>query len=135
MNCFHKITAVFFAILLLFSTSSFAINVHYCGDEIAGVSFDRNLAESAMEMHDMDSCKLELHSDNCCHTTNIVVHGQNELQQNSTQNLTPDQQVFVAVFFLTYYHNLFENLDQQVVPFKNYRPPLLVFDIQVRNDI
>ena len=49
-------------------------------------------------------------------------------------NLTFQQQVFVTAFSYSYV-NLFEGLDENIVPFKNYAPPLIVTDIQVLDQV
>ncbi|OSS39653.1 secreted protein [Christiangramia flava JLT2011] len=51
-----------------------------------------------------------------------------DLQMNSVESLTFDQQLFVATFTYSFV-NLFEVGDKETIPFANYTPPLLVKDI------
>jgi hypothetical protein len=57
-----------------------------------------------------------------------VVDGQDDLKTSYT-NLTFEQQAFVATFFYTYF-NLFDGLDKNIVPFRDYTPPYLIRDVQ-----
>lgn len=133
MKAIHKISACLLAMLLLFSTSAFAVNIHYCGEHFAGVSFFGTEMICGMEnMQVSENSSCHLHTESCCHIQKITVQGQNKLQATK-ENLTPYQQIFVAAFFITY-TDLFQNIEEQVIPFKNYTPPLLVKDIQVLDE-
>ncbi|OSS39630.1 hypothetical protein C723_1532 [Christiangramia flava JLT2011] len=48
----------------------------------------------------------------------------------AVNNLIFEQQTFVATFFYTYV-NLFEGLDENIVPFKDYSPPFIERDVQI----
>ena len=65
----------------------------------------------------------------CCKNELIVKKGQDELKA-SINSLSLDQQLFVASFIYSYL-NLFERLDTNTFPFKEYSPPLIVKDIHV----
>lgn len=133
MNSLHNISAYLLAALLLVSTSSFAVNIHYCDKELAGFSFDDSAMICDMENMEVKEHKsCDLHKDNCCHTKQVVVNGQDELQP-AKKSLASHQQIVVAAFVMTY-HNLFFNLEKQITPFKNYIPPLLVKDIHVMDE-
>ena len=64
----------------------------------------------------------------CCTDQQIVKEGQDDLK-TSFNKLTFEQQTFVATFFYTYI-NLFEGLDENIVPFKDYSPPFIERDVQ-----
>lgn len=44
-----KCTSLFLALLLLVSNVGLAFNVHYCGGEIAGISYSYNIAEASQK--------------------------------------------------------------------------------------
>lgn len=118
------------ALIVLYSTTSFAVNLHYCGKDLTNVSVLNSEKSCGMEMEKLpksDDCSLQ--KTDCCADECFVVNGQKELKQ-STDQLTFQQQVFTVRFFYTYL-NLFEGLDRQVIPFKNYTPPLLVKNLLV----
>jgi len=133
MKSLQFIALSFMAWLMLFSSSTFAMNLHFCGDELAGVSFGDLEMICEMTTHhspERDDCKF--HKKNCCHTQKFIKNGANELQ-NGEKSLMPHQQVFAAAFVLSYV-SLFQEQSQKDAPFKNYIPPLLVKDIHVLHE-
>ena len=68
----------------------------------------------------------------CCNNQTFVKEG-NDIFKKSTNILEVDTLVFLNTFIYTYI-NLFEGLDKNVVPFKQYRPPLLAKDILILNE-
>lgn len=70
---FRKSTTLLLAILILFSNLGLAINVHYCKDKIAGISFTTQVEEICVK--DVKSCcKVEETHDECC--SNKVIKAQ-----------------------------------------------------------
>ncbi len=65
----------------------------------------------------------------CCSDVEVVVEGQDDLEISFDQ-LTFDQQLFVASFVYTYI-DLFEGFDENRTPFKDKSPPPLIRDIQI----
>jgi hypothetical protein len=126
--------AVLMAFGVLLSTMSFTINNHYCGDELVSSALFFKADSCGMDMQKSskeDGCTIK--KDNCCSDVIVCVEGQKELNL-SYYNLRFEQQVFVASFFMSYI-NLFEGLDNNIVPFKNYSPPLLVKNIQILDEV
>lgn len=125
----HKISAVFMAALVLFTTMSFTVDVHYCGDYMVDFSLIQNARTCGMEAEQKtDDCKTIITEDSCCTDKQIIVEGQDNYKQ-SFDTLNFEQQTFVATFLYTYI-NLFEDLDTNIIPFRDYRPPFLIRDIQ-----
>lgn len=124
----HKTLAICMAILVLFTTMSFTVNMHYCGDSLVDLALFQNAQTCGMEQQQTDHCSEGISEDPCCTDKQVVIEGQDDLKI-SFDNLNFEQQVFVATFFYTYI-DLFEGLDTNVVPFRDYKPPLLIRDIQ-----
>ena len=126
---FHKITAATLATLVLFTTMSFTVDMHYCGDTLVDFSLFDKVETCGMEKQvPTKACGNELTEKSCCSELQIVMEGQEDLKLTfDTLNL--EQQVFVASFFYSYI-NLFEGLDENIIPFKDYNPPFLIRDIQ-----
>lgn len=116
------------ALLVLFSTVSFTVEKHYCGDVLVDVSVFSEVEKCGMEAVEM-AAKM-----NCCKDTVDVIEGQDELSVKTFNDLDFENQVFLASFTYTYL-NLFEGLSENIVPFKHYPPPNLVEDIQVLNQV
>ena len=122
------------AFVVLFSTMSFTINKHYCGDELVSSTLFLKGESCGMDMQkssEEDDCSIK--KDNCCTDVIICVEGQKELKLNY-YDLRFEQQVFVAAFMLSYM-NLFEGLPNNIVPFKNYSPPMLIKNIQILDEV
>lgn len=120
----HKAFSVLMVMLVLFSTVSFTIERHFCGDVLVGVSYFVEAEKCAMEI---------TQKRNCCKDEVNVIEGQDELQLESF-NYFEIHPEFLITFIYTYI-NLFEGLPKQVIPHKDYFPPNLVADIQVLDQV
>ena len=126
---FHKTISVALATLVLFTTMSFTVDMHYCGDSFIDFSVFQNAQTCGMEKKQSENdCHSEVQDDSCCSDKQIIVEGQDDLKI-TFDTLNFEQQVFVATFFHSYI-NLFDVLDSNIVPFRDYKPPLLIRDIQ-----
>lgn len=132
---FHKILACTMALVVVLSTMSFTVNMHYCGNTLVDVALNQSAKTCNTNMSFTADAALQFNkkTKGCCSDHNITVAGQDELKQNTLEQLTYNQQVFVATFMLAYV-NLFEGLPEQIIPFKDYTPPLLVTDINLINE-
>ena len=121
---FHKSASFAMAFLVLFSTVSFTVDKHFCGE----ILVDQAVFSEAKTcgMHAEVSSTTE---DKCCDEEKVVVEGQQELKV-SFDDLDLEQQIFVAAFSFSYL-DLFEGESQTETPIFHYKPPLLVYDIQV----
>ena len=116
------------ALLVLFSTVSFTIEKHFCGDVLVDVSMFVEAEKCAMEAMEI------LQKKTCCKDEVDVVKGQDKLKVSSFEDLDFEQQQFVTVFAYSYI-NGFESLPKQAIPNKDYSPPNLVADIQVLDQV
>lgn len=120
------------AFLVLFSTLSFSVDMHYCGDHLVDFSFSETLdtcmMKAEMSKPSNECAELEMDMD-CCSDVVVSMEGQDDLKI-SFDKLSFDQQLFIASFVYSYI-NLFEGLDANVVPFKDYAPPPLIRDVQI----
>lgn len=125
---FYKISSFCMALLVLFSTLSFTVESHYCGNLLVDTSLFGPAKSCGMDLSQTKSSKEDtLEGKNCCNNEQITVNGQNELNV-SFDNLTNDQQNFVALFVQAYI-NLFESLENKVSSLLEYPPPLIVKNI------
>ncbi len=126
---FHKIVSVCLATIVLFTTMSFTVDIHYCGEALVDFSVVHDVETCGMESEQpMNSCESGVSEKPCCSDKQVVIEGQDELKI-SFDTLSFEQQTFVATFFYSYV-NLFEDLDTNIVPFRDYAPPFLIRDIQ-----
>lgn len=125
-----KITAFLMALVVLISTMSFTISEHYCGDHLVDSALFSKAESCGMELEKPGPNKdCNVQKKNCCSDVVKQFEGQSELK-TQVINLNFEQQLVIASFIYSYI-NLFQGLDENIVPFKYYSPPLIVTDIQV----
>ena len=120
------------ALLVLFSTVSFTVEKHFCGNVLIDVSVFAKAEKCGMEA--LEKEQETITKKLCCKDEIEVIKGQDELKVSSINNLTLQQQLFITTFTFTYI-NLLEGLESQIVPHKDYSPPNLVADIQVLDQV
>ncbi|AUS05965.1 HYC_CC_PP family protein [Pseudotamlana carrageenivorans] len=123
----HKIMSVLMAFVVLFSTLSFTLNMHYCGDNLVETAIFHKAKGCGMEMQNPLTEGCSITKKNCCNDVQLLVDGQDELQLQ-LDKITFEQQVFIATFVYTYI-NLFEGLDNNVSSYEEYKPPLVIKEI------
>lgn len=125
---FQQITSLCLAFLVLFSTMSFTVDMHFCGKSLVDVSVLKKAATCGMEIQDnKTSDKHGLEKKSCCSDHTITVAGQENIKA-SFEKFTFGQQLFITAFTYSYL-NLYQSLESRIVPFKDYSPPLLVRDV------
>jgi len=118
------------ALLVLFSTLSFTVDSHYCGDTLVDSSLFGHAETCGMEVQQKSSSsECDITNKDCCSDEQLIVDGQDDLK-TSFDTLEKEQQLFVATFVYTYI-NLFEESQRNINSFRDYSPPPLVRDIQV----
>ena len=127
----HKTLAICMAFVVFFTTMSFSLEMHYCGNTMVDYSFFHNVENCGMEKAPLAStCENpKMSKKSCCSDEQIVFEGQDDLK-DTFDTLTFDQQVFVVSFTYSYI-NLFEGIPSKEVPHKEYPPPYVKQDVQV----
>lgn len=126
---FQKTISSVLALLVLVSTFSFTVDKHFCGNMLVDLAIFSEADTCGMDMQS----EMGLAEDSCCTNQKTAVEGQDELKI-SFNSLDLDQQIFLSTFTHTFI-NLFEGTPVEVIPFKDYSPPLLVADIQVLDQV
>ncbi|MDO5988475.1 hypothetical protein Q4Q39_13765 [Flavivirga amylovorans] len=128
----YKGFSMLLALLVLFSTVSFTIEKHFCGDVLVDISIFTEADKCAMEAYEIALEKVTKKP--CCKDVVDVIEGQNKLKFSSFEDLDFEKQQIIASYAYTYI-NLFEELPKLTIPHKNYSPPNLVTDIQVLDQV
>ncbi|MGA9590888.1 MAG: hypothetical protein WBV11_13755 [Salegentibacter sp.] len=124
--------SVLMAVLVLFSTFSFTVDMHYCGSTLVDRAIFSKAESCGMEMDTASKSPSEMkHAP--CSEKKVVVKGQKELK-HSLHDLDLHQQVFLAAFTYSYFEQ-FRAAPEKIIPFKDYSPPLLVTDIQLEDQV
>ncbi len=130
---FTKIVSFLLAVAILSTTTSFSMNAHYCCNEIVDIAIMSN-ARSCYETPQKTPLKKCTPEDqSCCNNKSFVKIGDNLQTVLFDYDYDYNSFVFLSTFFHTYV-NLFKGLKNQVVPFKQYVPPLVSKDIIVLHE-
>lgn len=128
-----KISAFLLATIVFFSTTSLGMNMHFCCDELVDTSIFTNVETCGMKDMGSDSKKCSLEeSAECCDTKTFTKNGHDDLYRVSF-DLDHNTIVFLQSFVITYI-NLFEGLQENIVPFIHHKPPLISKDIIVLHE-
>ena len=111
------------AFVVLCSTMSYTISMHYCGDTLVETALFQKAEGCGMEMQNPSSEDCAFIKKNCCNDEQFVVDGQDELKLQA-ESITFQQQVFIASFVYSY-SNLFEGLESTVPAYEDYKSPLV----------
>jgi hypothetical protein len=121
---FYKIMSLAMAFVVLFSTMSFTVNMHYCGDTLVETAIFHKAKGCGMEMEKPSTDGCSISNKSCCDDEQFVFDGQDELQLQ-VDKISFEQQIFVTSFVYTYV-NLFEGIENNVSSFEEYKPPLVI---------
>lgn len=124
---FQKIMSSLLAIVVLFSTMSFTIDIHYCGDTLVETAVFHKAEGCGMEMQNPQTKECSIAKKSCCTDEQLVIDGQDDLQL-SLKKISFEQQVFITSFVHTYI-SLFKDLEENVTLYTKYNPPLVIKDI------
>lgn len=131
---FYKITSTILAILVMLSTVLITVEKHYCGEFLIDVSFFNKAADCATVSNNCNEPITKIKKKKCCKDEIEHIQGQDKLQKKSASKITFKQVQFLLSFVCTY-HNIFNVLQKQLVPFRNYIPPDLTTNIQVLYEV
>lgn len=112
-----KTIAFTLAFLVLYSTLSFTVDKHYCGDFLVDVSFTGEAVGCGMEMDSKATTKKK----NCCKDETLNIEGQDELQLTSFNKITFEKQQFLTAFVFAYQNLLFDKSKEK--SFQRVFPP------------
>tara|TARA_R110002049_G_scaffold88768_3_gene223798 strand:+ start:2708 stop:3124 length:417 start_codon:yes stop_codon:yes gene_type:complete len=126
----NKIISMTLALLVFATSMSYAVEMHFCAENLVDFSFFNNSDTCAQSGNDEFLKNCAISEVPCCSSEQILIEGQDNLVKVNFEDLTYSQQLFLASFTYSYI-NLFEGLDRKSVPFVTYAPPLLVRDILV----
>ena len=117
------------AFLVLFSTVSISMDMHFCGDSLVDYSFYNDSADCGMNMLSMEGQECPMSLMNCCTDEEISQEGQDELAI-TWNSIDLEQQQFLLALSYSYI-DYYTSLPKQSVPYAQYVPPLITYDRQV----
>ena len=120
------------AVLVLFSTVSFTVEKHYCGDVLIDAAVFTEVQKCKMEASEVEVAKITKKS--CCKDELEVVKGQDQLKLSKFEELSVNQ-LFILTAFIYTFNELYESLPKTIIPHKDYSPPNLTEDILVLDQV
>ena len=131
---FSKILSIFLTLAVLFSTTSFTADMHFCCEKLVDISVfgKATPCDQKIQKTENTSKKCSIGVGDCCSDDSFIQQGNDNLQKVSFE-IDSQNFVFLKAFVHTYI-NLFEGLEENVVPFKNYKPPLIQKDLLVLHE-
>jgi hypothetical protein len=128
---FQKIVSPLMALLVLFSTMSFTVDMHFCGGNLVDKAIFSEVKKCGMEM-ESKTAEYAIKKPSCCEDISITVEGQEELKVSFDKHEL--QTLQFALLFSYSYLSLFEPLSEKHTPFDEYSPPRLTIDRIVLNE-
>ena len=112
------------AFVVLISTMSFTVNMHYCGDTLVETAFFHKAKGCGMEVEKPTTEGCSMTKKSCCDDKQVAMEGQDELQL-TVDKISLEQQVFIASLVYAYI-NRFEGIEGNASTYKEYKPPLVI---------
>lgn len=129
---FHRIVSSVLSFVILFSTMSFKVEKHYCGNTLVDVAIFTASEKCGMEMVEMSS-NTSINKKSCCKDEVDVIAGQDDLTLKSFDDLHKIQKSVLIAYAYSYV-NLYESLPKQIIPHRDYSPPTLIKDIHILDE-
>lgn len=121
-----KIASFVLAFLVLFSTLSFTVEKHYCGDFLVDISFTGEADACAMNMDKIADGKKK----SCCKDEVQKIQGQDKLQVNKVEKFSFEKEKFLTAFVISYQDLFFTNKSKNNF-YTDFSPPDILLDYQV----
>jgi len=128
---FHKSIATLMACVVLFTTMSFTVDMHFCGDTLVDISIAHKASSCEMDMvaAPADCDELADQEKSCCNDQQVVKQGQDDLKI-AFDALSLDQQLFVTSFTYAYL-SVLERSQSSEPSVIEYSSPFIKQDVQV----
>jgi|TARA_B110000967_G_scaffold209963_1_gene268987 hypothetical protein len=126
-KAFSKIASILMAFVVLLSTMSFTVSMHYCQGELVDTAVFQKAHSCGMEQSSQMISDESNMMEGCCNDTEITIEGQDDLKL-PVIDLTLDQQVLITTFIHTY-NNLFITFEENDDLYFDNHPPFKVKQI------
>ena len=133
---FKNVVSVFLAIIVLFTSFSFTISSHYCGDILVDSAIFTEAEDCGMMDEHENVCSTETMDKLCfendsmhCKDVNKLFEG-NSIEQQAFE-IAKLQKVYFAIAYITSYELLFADTTSNTIAYHHYIPPLVTNDLTV----
>ncbi|WP_290477635.1 MULTISPECIES: hypothetical protein [unclassified Leeuwenhoekiella] len=128
-----QIFVILMAVVVMFSTMSFNVSMHYCGEQFVDYSLTQTAKTCGMEIQKQSDCDTGITQKSCCSDKTLSAKGHDDLKP-AFHSVDLDQQLFITSFIYTY-ALLFEPQEADSNAFLAYSPPPLIRDVQTLDQV
>ena len=129
---FTKILSITLAFTVLFATTSFSVNMHFCSNKLIDTAVFNNakVCNSEFQNDNISLKKSSIQDSNCCSNITFIKKSDDNLK---TITLKLENEILVFSNSLCYsFINLFKEHKEYI--YGDYKSPLLSKNIQVLNE-
>lgn len=126
-----KVVAFTLASSILFLSSTFALEKHYCCNMLVDIAIlgQTKSCKDMAEQKDSPFKKCSDEDDSCCKDEVLVKKGEDKLKHIDLQTEVANEIFIIA--FLQSYINLYEGTDKNFTLYEDYVPPLISKDLLI----
>jgi hypothetical protein len=118
----HRVSSVLLAIIVLFSTFSFTVDSHYCGETLVDFSVFSKAKSCSGNMMNSDSDELEFVKKSCCKNVTSIFEGE-DIEQQVLKKIDLKQVYFAVSYIISNNNLLFETSQKATATY--YYPPII----------
>tara|TARA_B110000977_G_scaffold61878_1_gene84204 strand:- start:99 stop:512 length:414 start_codon:yes stop_codon:yes gene_type:complete len=119
-----KIVSILMAFVVIFTTLSFTVDMHFCGDTLVETVVFQKAKGCGMELQKPSKDDCVVKSNNCCNDKQLTIDGQQELQI-SVNAFSFEQTLYVSSILNTS-KEFSEVIDKNVPLYKGYTLQLVI---------
>ena len=119
-----KIISILMAFVVIFTTLSFTVDMHFCGDTLVETAVFQKAKGCGMELQKPSKDVCVVKSNNCCNDKQLTIDGQQELQI-SVNAFSFEQTLYVSSILNTS-KEFSEVIDKKVFLYKGYTLQLVI---------
>jgi hypothetical protein len=132
----NKIVSIILAATVLYATSSFSVDMHFCCNQLVDIAFfgkAKPCKDKIKESSETSFKKCSFEEKDCCSDRTFLKHADEGIKKASLEMELPT----FTFFNVPVHSNMerFEGLKKNIVPFRDYSPPLISKDIQLLQEI
>ncbi|MBL1279334.1 MAG: hypothetical protein COA33_003640 [Fluviicola sp.] len=145
----YRFITLSLAFIMLFTTTGFSMDIHFCEGKIAQVSFFSKAdacemekkvtveheccANNAKQISKSNNGQESIDNERCCFNETVVLSSTNDFSEADETSLSHSQLTFITAFVLSSYNLFFA--EEKVPNFSHYSPPLINEDISVLHQV
>ncbi len=129
-SLFQKSGALLLAMLILLATTSFSVNMHYCGSQLVAVSLNKPAKKCCAFKVSNQNSFFKTPKKSCCSDTEFTKLAEDTLTKTEQSSIALSNTI--ALFPTPFYNIALENpYSSYTKGFSTYHPPLIPINRQI----